>query len=93
MFLAHTPHGHHDAAALEAQLRTAGFGTTRVETLLRESRSRSALGLNEGGVLRYAGKVGTGFNEREMTRLLKLMKPLERKRPLTAALRGGSWIV
>jgi bifunctional non-homologous end joining protein LigD len=28
-------------------------------------------GLNEGGVLRYAGKVGTGFNEREMTRVSK----------------------
>lgn len=43
------------------------------------------LALNEGGVLRYAGKVGTGFNEREMTRLLKLMKPLERQVPTVPA--------
>jgi ubiquinone/menaquinone biosynthesis C-methylase UbiE len=48
MFLARTPHGHHDAAALEAQLRTAGFETTRVETLTRESRSPSALSVAVG---------------------------------------------
>lgn len=42
MFLARTPHGHHDATALEEQLQTAGFGATRVETLTRESRSPSA---------------------------------------------------
>ncbi|MGH6781123.1 MAG: non-homologous end-joining DNA ligase, partial [Sphingomonadaceae bacterium] len=35
------------------------------------------LGLHEGGALRYAGKVGTGFGAAEMERLLKLMKPLE----------------
>src|SRR5918993_540411 len=36
MFLARTPHGHHNAVALEAQLRTAGFGRTSVENLTRE---------------------------------------------------------
>jgi ubiquinone/menaquinone biosynthesis C-methylase UbiE len=48
MFLARTPHGHHDAAALEAQLRTAGFGSVRVETFTRESRAPSALSVAIG---------------------------------------------
>ena len=48
MFLARTPHGHHDAAALEAQLRAAGFRTTSVETLTRESTSPSALSVAVG---------------------------------------------
>ena len=43
MFLARTPHGHHDAAALEAQLRTAGFGATSVESRTRESTAPDAL--------------------------------------------------
>lgn len=48
MFLARTPHGHHDTAALEAQLRAAGFRTTAVETLTRESKSPSALSVAIG---------------------------------------------
>jgi hypothetical protein len=48
MFLARTPHGHHDAAALETQLRTAGFGATSVESLTRESTSPSALSVAIG---------------------------------------------
>jgi bifunctional non-homologous end joining protein LigD len=32
------------------------------------------------GVLRYAGKVGTGFDEAELQRLSKLLRALERKR-------------
>ena len=48
MFLARTPHGHHDTAALEAQLQSAGFRTTHVETLTRESKSPSALSVAVG---------------------------------------------
>jgi ubiquinone/menaquinone biosynthesis C-methylase UbiE len=48
MFLARTPHGHHDAAALEAQLRTAGFGATSVENLTRESTAPDALSVAIG---------------------------------------------
>jgi ubiquinone/menaquinone biosynthesis C-methylase UbiE len=48
MFLARTPHGHHDAAALEAQLRTAGFGATSVESLTRESTAPDALAVAIG---------------------------------------------
>ncbi len=48
MFLARTPHGHHDAAALETQLRTAGFAATSVESLTRESTSPSALSVAIG---------------------------------------------
>lgn len=33
---------------------------------------------NEDGALRFAGKVGTGFNDRELERLIGLLKPLER---------------
>lgn len=48
MFLARTPHGHHDTAALEPQLRTAGFKTTVVETITHESKSPSALSVAVG---------------------------------------------
>jgi len=36
------------------------------------------LAVNEGGELRYAGNVGTGFNDAEISKLLKLLKPLRR---------------
>ena len=48
MFLARTPHGHHDSAALEAQLRAAGFATTTVECLVRESTAPDALAVAVG---------------------------------------------
>jgi bifunctional non-homologous end joining protein LigD len=37
------------------------------------------LGVYRGGELVYAGNVGTGFTEDEIDRLLKLLRPLERK--------------
>jgi bifunctional non-homologous end joining protein LigD len=37
------------------------------------------LAVREGGELRYAGNVGTGFNDREIRRLLGLLRPLERE--------------
>jgi SAM-dependent methyltransferase len=48
MFLSRTPHGHYDTTALEAQLRTAGFRATAVETLTRQSKSPSALSVAVG---------------------------------------------
>jgi len=36
------------------------------------------LGVNDGGELRYAGNVGTGFSDDEIRRLLKLLAPLHR---------------
>jgi bifunctional non-homologous end joining protein LigD len=36
------------------------------------------LALNEDGRLRYVGNVGTGFNDKEIARLLKLLRPLHR---------------
>jgi bifunctional non-homologous end joining protein LigD len=54
------------------------------------------LGVNEAGKLRYAGKVGTGFDTAEMNRLTKLMAPHERKQATVAApraaVRGARWI-
>ena len=38
------------------------------------------LGVNKDGDLRYAGRVGTGFNDRELAKLIKLLKPLETAR-------------
>ena len=35
------------------------------------------LGVHKDGDLRYAGRVGTGFNDRELAKLIKLLKPLE----------------
>jgi bifunctional non-homologous end joining protein LigD len=37
------------------------------------------LGVYEGGDLVYIGHTGTGFNEKELARLMKLLKPLETK--------------
>ena len=51
---------------------------------------------HDGGKLKYAGKVGTGFSMAEITRLGKLMKPLARATaPVAApraAVRGATWI-
>jgi ubiquinone/menaquinone biosynthesis C-methylase UbiE len=48
MFLARTPHGHHDTSALEGQLRAVGFSTVATETITRESRAPSALSVAIG---------------------------------------------
>jgi len=54
------------------------------------------LGLNEGGVLRYAGRVGTGFSADDIDRLREKMRPLERATPPAevprAAARGVHWV-
>ncbi|WP_051371513.1 DNA ligase D [Mesorhizobium loti] len=54
------------------------------------------LGANDGGRLRYAGKVGTGFDTSEMARLVRLMKPLESSTPTVDAprtvVRGAHWL-
>ena len=54
------------------------------------------LGRDEGPVLRYAGKVGTGFGNDEMERLLGLMAPLAAASATVeapaAAVRGARWI-
>jgi ubiquinone/menaquinone biosynthesis C-methylase UbiE len=42
MFLARTPHGHYDTAALEAQLHVIGFRTVATETVARESLAPDA---------------------------------------------------
>jgi len=47
-FLVRTPHGHHDTAALEGQLRAAGFSTVTTETITRQSRAPSALSVAIG---------------------------------------------
>jgi bifunctional non-homologous end joining protein LigD len=39
------------------------------------------LGTHKGGELVYAGNVGTGFNDKEIERLLSKLKPLERDAP------------
>lgn len=54
------------------------------------------LGVHDQGVLRYAGKVGTGFNTAELFRLMEIMKPLEQpadtvKAP-RAEVRGAHWL-
>ncbi len=38
------------------------------------------LGVYEGGELRYAGHVGTGFDQQELEKVMRLLKPLETKR-------------
>lgn len=48
MFLPRTPHGHHDTALLETQLRAVGFGTVTIETVTRESAAPNALSVAVG---------------------------------------------
>ena len=54
------------------------------------------LGVHEDGKLRYAGKVGTGFDMAGIDRLMTLMAPLAQDRPTVeaprAAVRGAHWI-
>ena len=54
------------------------------------------LGVNGPDGLRYAGKVGTGFDQAGIADLLARMKPLERKTPTVqaprAAVRGAHWL-
>jgi bifunctional non-homologous end joining protein LigD len=53
-------------------------GYTRGEGRRSESFGSLVLAVNEGGELRYVGNVGTGFDTKEIERLLKLLRPLER---------------
>jgi ubiquinone/menaquinone biosynthesis C-methylase UbiE len=48
LFLARTPHGHHDTAVLEAQLRAVGFGTVTTEAVTRKSTAPNALSVAVG---------------------------------------------
>lgn len=54
------------------------------------------LGVHDGGKLRYAGKVGTGFDTAELFRLMKIMAPLEQKAASVEApraeVRGAHWL-
>ncbi|RWF27484.1 MAG: DNA ligase D [Mesorhizobium sp.] len=54
------------------------------------------LGVHAGGKLRYAGKVGTGFDTAELFRLMKIMAPLEQKAATVEApraeVRGAHWL-
>jgi ubiquinone/menaquinone biosynthesis C-methylase UbiE len=55
-FLARTPHGHHDAAAIRADLAAAGFSAVALETMAQRSRAASyrdpAIGYCQGTPLR-----------------------------------------
>jgi bifunctional non-homologous end joining protein LigD len=55
-----------------------------------------ALGLNEDGALRYAGRVGTGFDAEARAMLLAKLHPLARKTPPAevprVAARGVRWV-
>jgi SAM-dependent methyltransferase len=55
-FLARLPHGYHDAAIIERDLRNAGFGRIEIETVTKRSRAPSprhaAVGLCEGTPMR-----------------------------------------
>ncbi|KQM17182.1 DNA ligase [Sphingomonas sp. Leaf24] len=54
------------------------------------------LGIHDDGVLRYAGKVGTGFNTAELFRLMEIMEPLAQKdatvKAPRAEVRGAHWL-
>lgn len=54
------------------------------------------LAIHEKGELRYAGKVGTGFDTAELIRLMEIMKPIEQSAPTVKApraeVRGAHWL-
>lgn len=54
------------------------------------------LAIHEKGELRYAGKVGTGFDTAELIRLMEIMKPIEQAAPTVKApraeVRGAHWL-
>jgi bifunctional non-homologous end joining protein LigD len=54
------------------------------------------LGVHEEGKLRYAGKVGTGFDTAELVRLVAIMAPLEQEAATVdaprAEIRGAHWL-
>jgi bifunctional non-homologous end joining protein LigD len=62
--------------------------------------SRSGLGAlllavhDTDGTLRYAGKVGTGFDTQALLRLRKLLEPIEQSKPVEGAprARGQHWV-
>ena len=56
-------------------------GYTRGKGRRERTLGSLVLGMYEGDELVYVGNVGTGFNDREIDRLLKKLKPLERKTP------------
>jgi bifunctional non-homologous end joining protein LigD len=56
-------------------------GYTRGEGARSGTFGSLVLAVNEGGELRYDGNVGTGFDAKEIARLLALFKPLERADP------------
>jgi bifunctional non-homologous end joining protein LigD len=56
-------------------------GYTRGSGTRSSSFGSLVLAVNEAGELRYVGNVGTGFDDAEIKRLLRLLKPLERPDP------------
>src|SRR6185436_4949107 len=56
------------------------------------------VGVFEGKALHYAGKVGTGFDNRSLAELTRRLRPLERSTPpftdppRGAAARGAHWV-
>ncbi|HKU59436.1 MAG TPA: DNA ligase D [Gaiellaceae bacterium] len=54
-------------------------GYTRGEGRRAGTFGALVLAVNEGGELRYVGNVGTGFNDAEISKLLKLLRPLHRE--------------
>ena len=69
------------------KIKTHGRQEFVVAGYTRGSGSRASsfgslvLAVNEGGVLRYAGNVGTGFDAREIERLMRALRRLERPDP------------
>ncbi len=67
LFLARTPHGHHDTETIRNELQEAGFAQAEIETIARRSRAESpsapAIGYCQGTPLRHE------IEKRDRTRL------------------------
>ena len=74
------------ARASWLKLKTQGrqelviVGYTKGQGRRADAFGALVLGVNEDGVLRWAGNVGTGFDDAEIARLLARLKPLRRGR-------------
>ena len=71
------------------------LGYTESDKVNRDLRSL-LVGVNEGGTLTYAGRVGTGYDAATRDMLLGRLRPLARKTPAAAvprlAAKGARWV-
>jgi hypothetical protein len=84
LFMREGPFGYHDPAAIELDLRNAGFKTIEIETV--ELRSRSPSARDAASALCYGTPMGVEVDERRPGSLKRVFEAVERAlRPFETA--------